>query len=570
MPKSPGDTLIENVSLPLAKNVLNPHFESETGTQIRAKTIDMLLALDVIASSAHDLAQVAERARNFRDQFDEKFQTTYMKQGVYDDFKDNVRTVPTGQTDEFIQTRKYHRSRNTRLSAVNSVDKGEITEVTVVNPDSTANDVHHAPFIAANYTSELEVQNNFREANMNTLQSEVHEPLRGITTIKRLGSGDNKTATSLSKSFITNPAFRGVLNEDDMKAIGDYTRKNMVMVERGSGDTDMPYLSHAAKVSEKNAERNEKKEEKRSEDAETETSEPKTPEETSNNGKTSPAGGGGAAAAPRVMVTGGGGSFGGGGGASFRGGGSRSEASFGKKRKKDADSLLDDEKGEGEIDIDKLITDMINENKATEEDPTASSLPEGSYTAVNGPDGKPMGYKVSDDLGGGVFLFDADTGESTPLTKTTKENVFMHPETGEYYQMDFPDQETEVDASVSDTDSDAPTAAPSLAEADAEKAITLTPVESDAEPAPAQVNLEELDQEFLESQGISRIEVDGTPYYAAFDKDGNIQELATTDGKLVEDAEAVIGNLEEVGREAEESEFQVPPSLDEAFGESVS
>lgn len=554
MSKTPGDRIIEEVSMPLAKTVLQTDFESETGEALRSKTLELLLALDVIASATHDIKHVSERSVEFKQQFEDNFQTDFMKQDVYDDFANNTTVSSTETVTKGGPGNGPILSKAKRVTGVSRVEKGVVTEVTVINPDTRSGNMHEAPFLADSHAAELEKQNTFRNDSLNAIRDIVRNPLNQITTIHRMGSKGANPDTSLSKSFIMDPSFRGVLTDSDKATIGKFVDKNNITVQT-SEKTDSDYLKTLTEKSNANQSKREIAEEKRSDEIETTPSKDSAPQTTP-------------ASTPSVMVTGGGGSYGGGasfgGGAFGRTGGARQTATFGKNRRNSDDikTSLENSKIDDEIDIDKLVSEMLNENKTSQEatlESTTSKLPENSYTVVNGPDGKPLGYKVSKELGGGVFLFDPETGKSTPLTMTNKDNVFMHPETGQYYQMDFPESDSDTSSSETST------------EEKSDESATLSPIESDAEPVKKEVDFSEINQDLLDSQGLSKINIDGEYYYASFDKEGNIDTLIDTSGNIVDNTlredpvELPLEYADGGNKNSENKDLDMPPSLSELF-----
>ena len=554
MSKTPGDRIIEEVSMPLAKTVLQTDFESETGEALRSKTLELLLALDVIASATHDIKHVSERSVEFKQQFEDNFQTDFMKQDVYDDFANNTTVSSTETVTKGGPGNGPILSKAKRVTGVSRVEKGVVTEVTVINPDTRSGNMHEAPFLADSHAAELEKQNTFRNDSLNAIRDNVRNPLNQITTIHRMGSKGANPDTSLSKSFMMDPSFRGVLTDSDKATIGKFVDKNNITVQT-SEKTDSDYLKTLTEKSNANQSKREIAEEKRSDEIETTPSKDSAPQTTP-------------ASTPSVMVTGGGGSYGGGasfgGGAFGRTGGARQTATFGKNRRNSDDikTSLENSKIDDEIDIDKLVSEMLNENKTSQEatlESTTSKLPENSYTVVNGPDGKPLGYKVSKELGGGVFLFDPETGKSTPLTMTNKDNVFMHPETGQYYQMDFPESDSDTSSSETST------------EEKSDESATLSPIESDAEPVKKEVDFSEINQDLFDSQGLSKINIDGEYYYASFDREGNIDTLIDTSGNIVDNTlredpvELPLEYADGGNKNSENKDLDMPPSLSELF-----
>lgn len=546
MEKTPGDKIIQEVSIPLAQVVFQKDFDAETGEALRAKTLELLLALDVLASASHDLAQISDTAFKFKNDFEKKFDTNFMKENVFQDFQ-NLKT----ETQDFTVSSNFgsYPRKVKRISGVSRVENGEITEVTIINPDKRSGNPNEAPFLAESHAAETNKQKQFRDEHLRFVQENIHAPLKAVTTMERMGKNGGNPDTSLSKSFLTDSSFTGVLNDTDKKAIGEYADKHKLTVQTSEKNTT-EYMKTLSEKSDKNQKKIELEEQKRSNEIETETSKEETSTATNTGG----------APAPTVMVTGGGGgggSFGGGGGAF--GGGGRQNASFDRNRRKNGDTkaMLENAEKDGEIDIDKLLSDMLEENKKEEGNTTiegvTSSLPEGSYSVVNGPDGKPLGYRVNEELGGGVFLFDPDSGKSTALMMTNKDNVFMNPETGKYYQMDFPDQ---PDITSSETTS-----------SDSGTSPVITEIESDAEPVKKEVTFSSLDQDMLQDQGLLRTIKDGETFYSHYEN-GQIAYMVDDTGKRVDQSviDEINGSPSGIAIEdASLQTFEIPPSLSEVF-----
>lgn len=542
MTKTPGEKIINEVSMPLAQTVFQKDFDAETGEALRSKTLELLLALDVIASASHDLAQVADAAGKFKTDFEKKFDTTYMSQAVFDDFK-NLRTSESKYSTVNAQMGPIP---SKRIVGVSRVEKGDIVEVDIINPEKKSGNPNEAPFMSEAHDAETETQEKFRRMSMRALRDTVRNPLNKITTLKRLGEGDVDIDTSLSKSFLMDPAFNGILNETDEKAISDYADKHKLKVQTSDKDTT-DYIEQLSDKSAKNQKKFVLEEQKRSKDIETKTSKEEAGAPTSVP-----------ASAPSVMVTGG---LPRGNAPVYGGGGSRQNASFGRDRSsgRDLKAMLENSEKNGEIDIDKLLSDMLEENKKEGAENTVegvtSSLPEGSYSVVNGPDGKPLGYKVNEDLGGGVFLFDSESGKSTALMMTNKDNVFMNPETGKYYQMDFPEPADSATAETATESSESNTTSP-----------TITEIESDAEPIKKEIDLSTLNQDMLQDQGLLRTERDGEIFYSHYE-DGKIVYMVDEHGKRVEQSiiDEINSKPENISIEEASSTFEVPPSLSEMF-----
>lgn len=556
MSTTPGEKIINEVSMPLAQTVFQKDFDAETGEALRSKTLELLLALDVIASASHDLAQISKAAADFKGDFEKSFENTYMRESVFNDFK-NLRTSETEYSTVHPQAGPLP---SKRVVGVSKVERGDIVEVDIINPEKKSGNPNEAPFMSEPHAAEVGKQEQFRNESISAIQSSVRDPLLKITTLERLGKGGENLDTSLSKSFLMDPSFNGVLNDTDKKAISDYADKHKLKVQESEKDaTD--YMKQLSDKSDKNQRKFDLEEQKRSKDIETETSKEESAPTTTKT----------TTAAPSVMVTGGGGgggSFSGGrafgSGGRSSGGGGRQNASFGSDRRKgekDIKSMLENSEKDGEIDIDKLLSDMLEENKKEEDKNTVesvtSSLPEGTYSVVNGPDGEPMGYKVNEELGGGVFLFDAESGKSTALMMTNKENVFMDPNTEKYYQMDFPDQGAETSSNEDlpeDTESE-------------KSSPTITEIESDAEPVKKEIDLSTLNQDMLQEQGLLRTEHDGETFYSHYNE-GKIEYMVDENGKRVDQSiiDEINSKPENISvEEASSQTFDVPPSLSERF-----
>ena len=158
-----------------------------------------------------------------------------------------------------------------------------------------------------------------------------------------------------------------------------------------------------------------------------------------------------------------------------------------------------------------------------------------------------------------MFLFDPETGKSTPLTMTNKDNVFMHPETGQYYQMDFPESDSDTSSSETPT------------EEKSDEPATLSPIESNADPVKKEVDFSEINQDLLDSQGLSKINIDGEYYYASFDREGNIDTLIDTSGNIVDNTlredpiELPLEYADGGNKNSENKDLDMPPSLSELF-----
>ena len=344
MSKTPGEKIINEVSMPLAQTVFQKDFDAETGEALRAKTLELLLALDVIASASHDLSQVADVAGEFKTDFEKKFDNIYMRQATYDDFK-NLRTSESKYNTVNAQMGPMP---SKRIIGVSRVEKGDIIEVDVINPEKKSGNPNEAPFMSDAHAFEVARQDEFRTHYFNRLQNIVRSRLDKITTLERLGKGGADIDTSLSKSFLTG-SFNGILNETDKKAINDYADKHKLRVQTSEKDTT-DYVKQLSDKSDKNQKKYDLEEQKRSKDIETKTSKEEVGAPASA-AKSSPA--------PSVMVTGGGGSRGS--APVFGGGGSRQNASFGRDRNsgRDIKTRLENSEKNGEIDIDKLLSCLL-------------------------------------------------------------------------------------------------------------------------------------------------------------------------------------------------------------------
>ena len=268
----------------------------------------------------------------------------------------------------------------------------------------------------------------------------------------------DKASGPITKSFLSSDKFTGKIGAHDFDKVKDRLDGS----DFGSSGKSYEDIRKDHLVDPEEA--------KKSEDTKTETSSTADKPSSGGGGGGAPAGGGGGGGRTTINTGGGGGggfspmprtgsfgSFGKSGG----GGGGRTSL-LGKK---------DGDGEDGEIDIDKMISDMVEENSKNEDgevsgvEDALSDLPEDAYTVVKDSNGDPMGYRVSKDLGSGVYLFDNETGKSTLLQGTDQDGIYYDKSSEKYYEMNFPDDdegessdmtldETESDANVVDASED--------------------------------------------------------------------------------------------------------------------
>ena len=121
-----GENIITTVSAPLANTIFSTESESVTFDSLRVKTAELLVALDIIASAAHDLENIAKTAQNFKEAFEntERRMTENEKSNLH-----SLASIPSGveitedEKSEIIQT-------------IDTITNGTVTQVTDLNGTS--------------------------------------------------------------------------------------------------------------------------------------------------------------------------------------------------------------------------------------------------------------------------------------------------------------------------------------------------------------------------------------------------------------------------------------------------
>lgn len=441
-----AQSLIDDVSVVLGNAVYSSDFQGETFTAMRHKTAEILGKIDVLASQIDQIERIAERV--------EKDTKSYTE---------NMGDTPKETTWEVIRGMPIATEatpKNSRITSLKLDGHGVVASVGYEDGSSGAGlsgdlreglreplgDLFHQRVsrycdVARQLRSALEG----KEVEDKTIAPVINSDLYDQ------GKAPN---APLTKSFLQSDKFKGVISDGDFSDVANRLD--------GARIGDKSYAEMRDAENKEQIVENEKKETKTSGDAGTDTSAAK---EAPASKPAAPASGGGATGGgrgdgmsgtiPRNAYT-----FGGDGSGSRAG--ARPGGSTGGKP---TNPGLKNDKIEGEeVDIVKLIADMVDSNASRTEDASVEdatySLPEGSYTVVKDSNGDPVGYRVSKELGGGVYLFDSDSGTSTPLAATEDDNVYYDKETGKYYEMSFPDDaDTDEnyygEASLNEVESDA-------------------------------------------------------------------------------------------------------------------
>lgn len=403
-----GQEIIENISVPLANAVWSAQFEGKTATALRQKAAEIVARMDVLASVIHMIEA------------------------------DAVNSVGTKMvwdgTSEKLNSASYEYVRNIPPSGVRN-QRGNIDGITVDAAGEPSFTYAGSDTGVYKATSEGIQRRDQLVDHYETVRKDIagryeriNDRLRGLPDSGDFKSG--KVNIDLPISFMDSGSFTGVFTPGDFAPV----MKNLEGVTMGKDS------EHAGKsyIDARGDELHDNllarpEEDKSSDEVKTETSDADPAPAAGGPGGGGGGGGVFGGGAPRM-----GGGFGnfatGGGGGSF--GAPRTGGGFGN-----LGGLMND-KLDGEIDIEELLGDFAEENAANAETSgnTSSSgeLPEGVHSTITDSDGNTVAYQVNEDLGGGVFLFDHATGESTPLSLTDTDNVYIDESTGQRYQMDFP------------------------------------------------------------------------------------------------------------------------------------
>ena len=433
-----AQSIIDDVSVVLANTVFHSDLQGETYDALRSKAAELLGKLDVTASELDQIEQMAERV---------KVDTKAFKEGMGDTPKHSALKVLQG-LESVAETPKRNSPESLYTAKDVKFSDGELDHYTLFagTTTKTANAIHDP---AKKPPEDLYKQ---RSKRFCEVAGDILDGLNGkgkgewkMIDADAYDRGD-KASGPITKSFLSSDKFTGKIGGSDFGSSGksyeDIRKDHLVDPEEA----------------------------KKSEDTKTETSSTADKPSSGGGGGGAPAGGGGGGGRTTINTGGGGGggfspmprtgsfgSFGKSGG----GGGGRTSL-LGKK---------DGDGEDGEIDIDKMISDMVEENSKNEDgevsgvEDALSDLPEDAYTVVKDSNGDPMGYRVSKDLGSGVYLFDNETGKSTLLQGTDQDGIYYDKSSEKYYEMNFPDDdegessdmtldETESDANVVDASED--------------------------------------------------------------------------------------------------------------------
>lgn len=210
-----GENIITTVSAPLANTIFSTESESDTFDSLRAKTAELLVALDVIASAAHDLESIAETAQNFKEAFEntERRMTENERENLH-----SLASIPSGveitedEKSEIIQT-------------IDTVTNGTVTQVTDLN-GTTYGSLVPKTYVLDTLQEEETLQTKLLNDALNTQQTHIRQPLNSITTIKRLKGGYGGADPDLSVSVFSSPKFKGTINTHDFQTAEKFITTN--------------------------------------------------------------------------------------------------------------------------------------------------------------------------------------------------------------------------------------------------------------------------------------------------------------------------------------------------------
>ena len=197
-----GEKIISSVSSPLANAVFSAEVEGATFDSLRNKTVEMLVALDVLASATHDLENIGKNAISFKT----GFETTERRMTENERNELNARySVPSGIEVSEKEAKEI-------IGSIDKVSDGVVTQVT----DLTG--VTHGSLVPLKYVSEvISEEENFQSRLHNdavtTQQTSIRQPLSAITTLQRLhgnvGGGDPNLSISVFSCLLyTSPSPR--------------------------------------------------------------------------------------------------------------------------------------------------------------------------------------------------------------------------------------------------------------------------------------------------------------------------------------------------------------------------
>ena len=432
-----AQSIIDDVSVVLANTVFHSDLQGETYDALRSKAAELLGKLDVTASELDQIEQMAERV---------KVDTEAFKEGMGDTPKHSALKTLQG-LESVAETPKRNSPESLYTAKDVKFSDGELDHYTLFagTTTKTPNAIYDP---AKKPPEELYTQ---RSKRFCEVAGDILDGLNGkgkgewkMIDADAYDRGD-KASGPITKSFLSSDKFTGKIGAHDFDKVKDRIDGS----DFGSNGKSYEDMRKGHLVDPEEA--------KKSEDTKTETSSTADKTPSGGGGGGAPAGGGGGGRTTINTGGGGGGGFSpmprtGSSGSFGKSGGGRTSL-LGKKDKDGED---------GEIDIDKMISDMVEENSKGEDgevsgvEDALSDLPEDAYTVVKDSNGDPMGYRVSKDLGSGVYLFDNETGKSTLLQGTDQEGIYYDKSSEKYYEMNFPDDDGESsDMTLDETESDA-------------------------------------------------------------------------------------------------------------------
>lgn len=427
--------------------------EGEVADAIRGRTANILARVDLIASIMNDVGQRADLALRVKEE-NIINQNDWLK-------ADNVKkleALPVKDPESAKTPASGPYSSSTPDAVLTDVtkEKGEITTISSAPRNVTSIDAVSG--IKEGVASrERSTHNSNTEAICEGIQG-YRKDLSKVENISAMLKGEKGGEYRMDGglSVFSKPGVSGRLNPEDFagSAYSHLRGKNdELMADRTREINDESIAKDADRKAKEEAAKEQDQKEKAEKLEEKET---KTSSAPSGGGRGSTGGGGGGGGAPRMM--GGSPSFGGGGGGASFGGGGRFGGGGGTPFDiKNLTKGLDDE----EIDIDKMLSDMLEENQAEGseddvvtaddiDDSTASSkgvkeavseLEDGSYNVLYDTHGFAIGYSTSDE----TYIFDPESGDPVELSSmetTESENgtIFEDPNTGQRYRINIPDE----------------------------------------------------------------------------------------------------------------------------------
>ena len=170
-----GESLISQVSTPLANVVFSSESEGETFDALRSKTMELLVALDVLSSAAHDLENISETAKSFKKDFESTPRRMVEKERNELQARSSV---PSGAEYSEEEAKEI-------IVSIDNISDGLVTQVTDLT-GGTHGSLVPVKYLVDVITAEENAQTTLHNDAVNAQRTSIREPLEAITTLQRL------------------------------------------------------------------------------------------------------------------------------------------------------------------------------------------------------------------------------------------------------------------------------------------------------------------------------------------------------------------------------------------------